>query len=239
MNRSIHWICAILASVGMVAATAQPLARPEAVAVNLPAPHPEEVRLLDELEAWNWAEVETPGHDHELSVLAAPERLELVCRPHEDANWLERESLPFAQEIGRVAQRHRLDALLLAAIVEAESSFRSDALSPTGATGLMQVLPATAASLGIEDVLDPDQNLDAGARYLGRLLDRYDGDLPLALAAYNAGPTRVRRYGGIPPFPETERYVGRVLRRYAGFRRAVWRSRGLPAPPERAVPRDG
>jgi soluble lytic murein transglycosylase-like protein len=110
-------------------------------------------------------------------------------------------------------------------VVEAESSFLPDAVSPVGAVGLAQVMPSTARWLGkAGDLTDPDRNLEAGAAYLSRLLDRFDGDIPMALAAYNAGPAAVSRYGGVPPYRETRAYVRKVLRIYAGHNREVWQT---------------
>lgn len=116
--------------------------------------------------------------------------------------------------IAPAAARYGLDPNLVAAVILAESSGDADAISSKGARGLMQLMPATAAELGVSNVLDPEQNVDGGARYLRDMLDRHAGDLSLALAAYNAGPAAVRRYGGIPPYRETESYVGRVMRSY-------------------------
>lgn len=131
------------------------------------------------------------------------------------------EDLPYGASIRAAAERHRLDPLLVAAVVRVESRFSPRAVSPRGAVGLMQVLPTTAAHYGRADLHDPHENLDAGCRYLASLLDLYDGDLSLALAAYNAGPAVVARYGGIPPFRETRRYVARVMGRYEESRRRV------------------
>lgn len=116
---------------------------------------------------------------------------------------------------GAAARRHGLDPDLVLAVVQVESGFRPDAVSPKGALGLMQLMPGTASALGVSDPLDPGQNLDGGARHLGALVDRYDGDLTRALAAYNAGEGAVARHGGVPPYRETRAYVKDVLRRYA------------------------
>jgi hypothetical protein len=133
--------------------------------------------------------------------------------------------LPYGGKIEEAASRHRLDGLLLAALVEAESSFLPDAVSPVGAVGLTQVMPSTARWLGrAGDLEDPDDNLEAGAAYLSRLLTRFDGDIPMALAAYNAGPGAVSRYGGVPPYRETRAYVRKVLRIYADHNREVWQT---------------
>lgn len=117
-----------------------------------------------------------------------------------------------------VARRHGLDPELVTAVVSVESGFRPEAVSPKGARGLMQLMPKTAESLGVENALDPEQNLDGGARHLGQLLTLYGGDLERALAAYNAGEGAVQRHGGIPPYRETRAYVKKVLERLRGAR---------------------
>src|SRR3989441_1364264 len=112
------------------------------------------------------------------------------------------------------ARRHGLDPGLVLAVVSVESAFRPEAVSRKGAQGLMQLMPATAASLGVKDVFDPVENLDGGSRHLGSLLTLYGGDLVSALAAYNAGAGAVARHGGVPPYRETRAYVKRVHERY-------------------------
>jgi len=112
-----------------------------------------------------------------------------------------------------VAVRYDIPPILVAAIVEAESEFNPRAVSRRGAQGLMQLMPDTASSLQVSDSFDPYENIEGGVRHLRRLMDRYRGDLPLVLAAYNAGEQAVLVYRGVPPFPETRRYVSRILRR--------------------------
>ncbi len=112
--------------------------------------------------------------------------------------------------IAEAADRNGIDPDLVKAVVKAESGFRPDAVSPAGAQGLMQLMPSTAASLGVSDPFDPAQNIEAGARYLKTQIDRF-GSTELALAAYNAGPGAVARYGGVPPYNETRNYVSRVM----------------------------
>ncbi len=111
------------------------------------------------------------------------------------------------------ARRHAVDPELVRAVVAVESGFRADAVSPKGAQGLMQLMPATARSLGVKDTFDAADNLDGGTRHLRALIDRYGGDVKRALAAYNAGEGAVARHGGIPPYPETQAYVRKVLQR--------------------------
>jgi hypothetical protein len=112
------------------------------------------------------------------------------------------------------ASRHDIADALVAAVAWQESHWRQAAISPKGARGLMQLMPATAKTLGV-NAGDPDGNAEGGAAYLRQLLQRFDGDITLALAAYNAGPAAVIRYGGVPPYPETQKYVAAVLDRLA------------------------
>lgn len=114
------------------------------------------------------------------------------------------------------AAEHRVSPALVKAVIAAESSFNQLAVSNKGAQGLMQLMPETAAELGVMDAFSADQNVDGGARYLREMLDRY-GDLSRAVAAYNAGPTAVDHYRGIPPYPETRDYVKRVLTYYRHY----------------------
>jgi soluble lytic murein transglycosylase-like protein len=114
----------------------------------------------------------------------------------------------------------------VASIIEAESGFNPCAISNQGAVGLMQIMPTTAGSDELARLTDPTRNLDLGTAYLRQLLDLYDGDLELTLAAYNAGPANVRRYGGLPPFRETRKYVERVLGTYVDHHREAWHDSG-------------
>jgi len=111
--------------------------------------------------------------------------------------------------------RYNVSSNLLRAVAQVESNFRPNVTSRAGAQGIMQLMPDTARHLGVTDPFDPEQNIMGGARYLRELLDRFDGDVSLALAGYNAGWPTVMRYGGIPPFAETQAYVPRVLALYA------------------------
>lgn len=119
--------------------------------------------------------------------------------------------VPYANEINAAAAKYNLDPSLLAGLVQQESGFNPAARSPAGATGLTQLMPATARSLGVTDATDPVQALEGGAKYLRQMLDQFGGDKKLALAAYNAGPGAVTRFGGIPPYTETQNYVTKVL----------------------------
>ena len=113
--------------------------------------------------------------------------------------------------IAQAATRHRIDPDFIASVVKAESGFNPSALSPKGALGLMQLMPQTAAALGVENALDPAANVEGGTRYMRQLLDQYNGDAVKALAAYNAGPARVEQYNGVPPYRETRAYITRVI----------------------------
>jgi soluble lytic murein transglycosylase-like protein len=164
-----------------------------------PAPEPRKLSLLD----------------------AAPDDLEARRR------FLHR--LPYGTAIAVAAERHHVDGLLLAAIVEVESDFSARAVSSQGAMGLMQVIPDVAQDYGVEgDLLDPYVNVEVGSRYFRGLLKDYKGDLERALAAYNAGPGVVDRYKGVPPYAETRSFVRDVLAQYAAYNRKL-EARGVKA----------
>ena len=118
-----------------------------------------------------------------------------------------------------ICRRHGLDSNLVKAVIHAESAFNSEAVSPKGAMGLMQLMPDTSRDMGVIDPFDPSQNIEGGVRYLRLLMDRFDNNLEFALAAYNAGPEKVSKYGGIPPYDETQTYVHRVLDYYSRYSR--------------------
>lgn len=179
------------------------------------------------------------NRDFDAALTRKPQRLGLLApEAGSIADAARREQLvglPFGPEIWRIAQRHKVDGLLVASIVQIESGFTRDAVSPRGAVGLMQVLPTTGQLYGAADLNDPHVNLEVGCRYLGRLIRDFDGDLERAVAAYNAGPATVVRYGGVPPFRETREYVRRVLELYRQRSDAAWERAGAGRDPFAAL----
>jgi soluble lytic murein transglycosylase-like protein len=126
----------------------------------------------------------------------------------------------FEQLIASAASKYKIDSALIKAVIKAESNFNHQAVSPVGAQGLMQLMPATASQLQVEDAFHPEKNIEGGTRYLRYLLNVYRGDLTLALAAYNAGEKAVAKYNNrVPPYRETQNYVQRVLSLYKSFSR--------------------
>jgi Transglycosylase SLT domain len=121
---------------------------------------------------------------------------------------------PFAELIQAAAKHYSLDADLISSVIAAESNFNPKAISPRDARGLMQLLPVTAARLGVQNIFDPRENIEAGTHYLSDLLKLYKNDIALALAAYNAGPDAVQKFGRVPPYAETVSYVRRVKKTF-------------------------
>ncbi|MGI2258508.1 lytic transglycosylase domain-containing protein [Shewanella sp. GXUN23E] len=142
-----------------------------------------------------------------------------ACQPESKLDWhrMALETHRYARAIDKAAKAHQLDSALIRAVIHAESNFNPHALSRRGAMGLMQLMPPTAKELGISNAFEADANIFGGSAYLSKMLARFNGDLDFALAAYNAGPTSVDEYQGVPPFAETRAYVERVkilLKRY-------------------------
>jgi hypothetical protein len=121
--------------------------------------------------------------------------------------------------IDKASEQHNIDPALIKAIIMAESSYNPRAVSPRGAVGLMQLMPRTAESLGVANSYNPEQNIQGGTKYLRKLIDQLDGDIKLALAAYNAGLARVKKHKGIPPFKDTKYYVHKVYHYYDFYKK--------------------
>jgi hypothetical protein len=136
---------------------------------------------------------------------------------------------PLPDVINAISDRHHLDPDLINSVIHAESGFNPRAVSPKGARGLMQLMPQTASELGVTDAFDPGANVEGGTRYLSELLVRYDFDLIKALAAYNAGPERVERYHGVPPYYETQAYVAKIVRDFNRKKLAERKAASRPA----------
>jgi hypothetical protein len=198
---------------------------------DLPAPPTtEEIEALTELSEWvlggssapsfrAFRERSLPGMGDE-----RPMGFELFRDYHGDESRRALVAgLPFGTLIAAKAERYGVDPLLVASMIRAESSFDPNAVSVMGALGLMQVLPTTAELYSDGDPLDPAVNVDIGTRYIRTLLRQFDGDIALALAAYNAGPGNVIRHQGVPPFRETRTYVERVMGRYIDYHQQIWR----------------
>jgi hypothetical protein len=165
---------------------------------------------------------EVPEHALALSEPQAESPTEETAAPQYDLA-----AIP--DHIKAAAQRHRLSEELITAVISVESNFDHAAVSRKGARGLMQLMPQTSALIGVRDPHSPDENIDAGASHLRAMLDTFNNDLPLALAAYNAGQAHVVRYKGIPPYPETRRFVARVLRKM-GDKKGAERVLAKPVP---------
>jgi soluble lytic murein transglycosylase-like protein len=142
----------------------------------------------------------------------------LVMREKRVIFQLKGDIAPYDDLIARASERYRVDSAMVKAIIKAESNFNHRAVSPVGARGLMQLMPATAATLQVKDSFHPETNIDGGVRYLRYLMNMFNGNLPLVLAAYNAGENAVMRHNNrIPPYPETQTYVKRVLNYLDGY----------------------
>ena len=155
--------------------------------------------------------------DHKARLFSKTQtQVSMLSRTHassEAGKTREREQQKIEKSISKAARKYNLPPKLIKGVIKAESNFDINALSHAGAQGLMQLMPGTAKELGVNNPFDIDQNIDGGSRYLRKMLDSFGGDVKVALAAYNAGPGTVEKYGGnIPPYQETERYIDRVLR---------------------------
>lgn len=163
-------------------------------------------KYTDENGIVNYTNIKPAGNRYTLKVIGCYG----TCRRAIDWHTVALDRHSHAESINALSEHYDIDAALLRALIHAESGFRIDATSPVGAQGLMQLMPATSRMLEVSDPYDPAQNLAAGTRYLAELLEAFDQDQQLALAAYNAGPTAVQQYGGVPPFAETTEYLRRI-----------------------------
>ena len=145
------------------------------------------------------------------------------------------ETAPFRDIVKAAALHYSVDADLISSVIAAESNFDPKAISKKNARGLMQLLPSTAARFGVQNIFDPQENVDAGTHYLRDLLQRYNNDLALALAAYNAGPERVQKFGRVPPFAETTSYIRRVRRAYEKSKAGLTLETAVPTTPAAAA----
>lgn len=130
-------------------------------------------------------------------------------------------SVKYQESIETMAKEYDVPAALVAAVIKTESDFRPNVVSPVGARGLMQVMPSTAAWLNVHNISDPHENIRAGTKYIRVLLDQFRGNLVLAIASYNAGPGAVKKFGAVPPYPETQKYVQKVLHHYKMFKKTL------------------
>ena len=149
-----------------------------------------------------------------VDVIPDPPKPSPIHRPATAASAAQPTAAELKEMLARSGAQHNIDAELLASVVHAESGGQAHAVSRVGAQGLMQLMPATASSLGVGNAFVADENVEGGTRYLDQLLTRYHDNIPLALAAYNAGPGAVDRYHGVPPYRETRAYVARVIREF-------------------------
>ncbi len=163
-------------------------------------------KYTDENGIVNYTNIKPAGNRYTLKVIGCYG----TCQRAIDWHTVALDTHSHADTLARLSRQYGIDAAVLRALIHAESGFRVDATSPKGAQGLMQLMPDTARAYQVSDPYDASQNLAAGTRYLAALLDEFDQDLQLALAAYNAGPSVVRQYGGVPPFAETTEYLRRI-----------------------------
>jgi soluble lytic murein transglycosylase-like protein len=210
-----------LATVLFLAISLQPSPSDTAIPDPMRSPAPfDESFLRRDLADWMLSSSRPPerhlvsSEDLAIAMGTSPRHFGLFQPDVETARRAYLSTLPFGSLLQQVAERNRVDGLLVASVVEAESGFAPAVISSEGAVGLMQILPSTGHGYKVADLLDPRVNLSVGSRYLGGLLTRFGGNLELALAAYNAGPEVVVRYGRVPPYRETRSFVNRVLSLY-------------------------
>lgn len=172
--------------------------------------------LVTSASAETYRFVTPDGTVHLTNAPTDPRYQRLATNSGTAAGWLRLpadDARDYVAEIRHAATRYGVPEKLVSAMIRVESGFNTRAVSPKGARGLMQLMPETASTLGVRDTFDPRENIDGGVRHLRGLMDRFGDNLPLVLAAYNAGERAVTGHGGIPPYPETREYVRRVLQR--------------------------
>lgn len=174
------------------------------------------------LPAFVWGK--NPFKDHNIVVIPAisPEisKPSLVIKPENKllAFRLYRNNKRYHSIIVEAGADHDIEPALIKAVIMVESGYNEKAVSRRGAKGLMQLMPDTANAMGVEDIFDPEHNIHGGVRYIRHLIDKFDGDVELALAAYNAGSRRVKQYNGVPPFKATQIYIKKIIKYYRYFK---------------------
>lgn len=189
-----------------------------ALALGAQAAYAEQYYIYEEADGTRWLTDHRIGHQNFKLVGRYGRPTASASCAGINGTTLEERAQTYWPTVTQYAEHHRIDNLLVKAIIAVESCFDAYAVSRVGAQGLMQLMPATAEEVGVYNAFNASDNIRGGVRYFRMMLDRFDDDLELALAAYNAGPTAVERYGGIPPYKETQNYVKRVLTHYARYR---------------------
>ncbi|MBN1907989.1 MAG: lytic transglycosylase domain-containing protein [Deltaproteobacteria bacterium] len=168
------------------------------------------------------SDIQTGVKSHPLIKNQRPYKADLISRLAHNSFTVYHSSkeMVYIDIINDAAERYKIDPALIKAIILAESRYDHMAVSKRGAVGLMQLMPSTADALGVKDIYDPVHNINAGVKYIKQLLELYNGDVKLALAAYNAGSKKVRKYNGIPPYKATETYIKKVFEYYWSYQLA-------------------
>jgi soluble lytic murein transglycosylase-like protein len=177
----------------------------------------EMTRLYVNADGSSYVDVKTADIEHfeaapDIPAASSPQPITPRIAPAALNTSTTRNKVDLNELVNSASERYRLDPDLVTSVIKAESGFNVRAISPKGAQGLMQLMPGTASELGVPNAFDPQANVEGGSRYLRELLERYNFDLVKALAAYNAGPQRVERFGGVPPYYETRAYVARIVK---------------------------